>query len=232
MLSDKLTAACDERLLSIDLRLIMIACSTVASLPAVAFAVFELAWQGSITFRVCVFHRGLMLITCVYFCSQFLISFYGLQTRGPASAVKISLVLLMLLHIWEFSVLATLYCGFWQEPPVLLLAVRLARGLVLLAASDTDNLWVAWILFHGACDTYLFFEVALPESRVLFATLSTVVFTAETAAMGEDMQFILLPRVSQCKVVAVAPPDDNAPAAVIDRFNGTTKRSTVRQRKV
>ena len=176
------------------------------------------------TNRVCVFHRGIMLLSGVYFCTQMVISFYGLRRGHMSKSTTVYLVLLVLLHVWEFALLGTLYCGVWREPPLLFLVVRLGRATLLLSAGSADTAWTFTVAIHAAVDTVLFFLVILPESRVLVATLSSVLFGAESAVMGAPMEFLVVPRTSSYRITAVLPPNTDTPALVVDRLNKSTKR--------
>jgi hypothetical protein len=201
-------------LISFDMRTVFVACNSVTTFPAATFVVFEYAWKDRQTNRVCVFHRGIILLAGVYFCLQMAITFFVLaRRRGPASGALA--ILVTLLHTWVFVWMSQHNCSVWPEPPLLLLTVAVMRCAAVLAftrSNSKDSLIRALVAGHGALETLIlllgWIDASDAAGRVAYASLSSLLFSFESSMLLPKIEFCVLPDFDPRLYVAVSAPRD------------------------
>jgi hypothetical protein len=221
----------DDRLLSFDMRGVFAFCTSTVSFPAFVFALFEFFGTLPATLRVCVFHRGVVLLNCLFVCVQVLFTQSSSNYAGLTSSFIANFLSLLvgLVHVWESLVVSVYFCGTRVlEPVALLLVSRFLRTAWLCATQGVAvSAFSVWVVFHFCVDAALLswmWDSRLGENVMIGSSLSTLVFCVEMGLLIPAHQCVFVPVFARDQIVlGLEPLNSNPLIATVNRRNNATR---------
>ena len=178
-------------LLSFDMRGLFLLCSSVTTFPGIAFVLSEFFLELPQTLRVCVFHRGVVLLGAVYLFVQQAAFGASLQVQYKSKAFVLLFVLAVLVGFWESLNVSVYFCATWS--PVIYVYV----GLRLMRASVLAHYGAAWpVVLHATVAIAVITSCWYFEWHNLLLTainLSSLAFAWELARAMPSREFIICP---------------------------------------